>query len=66
MHDYLCSVSLDLLFIFVVIMAALWNRADHYIFILFFLLLFSLPNLSDQRLDLIQSNPHGPAFTLVK
>ena len=36
---------------------ALWNRADHYIFILWFLLslffffLFSSPNLSGRRLD---------------
>jgi len=38
-------------------MVALWNRADHYIFILWFLLLsiylsfFSSPNLSRRRLD---------------
>jgi len=29
-----CSATLDLLYIFVVIMVALWNRADHYIFML--------------------------------
>jgi len=37
-----------------VIMVALWNRADHYIFILSFVLLssfFSSPNLSRRRLD---------------
>jgi len=38
-----------------VIMVALWNRADHYIFALWFLLsfflLFSWPNLSGRRLD---------------
>ena len=36
------------------VMVALWNRADHYIFALWFLLsffLFSSPNLSDRRLD---------------
>jgi len=37
-------------------MVALWNRADHYIFILSFLLLsffvlFSSPNLSRRRVD---------------
>jgi len=38
----------------IVVMVALWNRADHYIFALWFLLsffLFSSPNLSDRRLD---------------
>jgi len=39
-HDYLCSVSLGLLYIFVVIMAALCNRAGHYIFALWFLSIF--------------------------
>ena len=33
-------------------MVALWNRADHYIFALWFLLLlFSSPNLGRRRLD---------------
>jgi len=35
-------------------MVVLWNRADHYIFILWFLLLLSFcssPNLSGHRLD---------------
>jgi len=35
MHDYLCSVSLCLLYIF---MVTLCNRAGHYIFALWFLL----------------------------
>jgi len=46
MHDYFCSVSLGLLYIFVVIssvfMAALWNKAGHYIFALWFLSSFFL------------------------
>jgi len=36
----------------ILFMVALWNRADHYIFALSFVLLsFSLPNLSCRRLD---------------
>ena len=57
------------------IMAALWNRAGHHIFVLwflsFFLLLmvalckekqawcFSSPNLSGQRLDVYHTSTHG-------
>ena len=45
-----------LVIILLVIMAALWNRAGHYIFVFWFLLLsifylFSSPNLSRCRLD---------------
>jgi len=49
-------------------MVALWNRADHYIFILwfllssFFLLLFSSPNLSRRRLDVCQTSTHAVAW----
>jgi len=43
---------------------ALWNRADHYIFILWFLLssffLFSSPNLSGRRLDVCM--PYFPTW----
>jgi len=42
-----------------VTMVALCNRADHYIFILFHLLLFSSPNLSSRRLDVYQTSAHG-------
>ena len=44
------------------IMVALWNRADHYIFILwflssiFFFYLFSSPNLSGRRLDVYHTS----------
>ena len=52
-------------------MVALWNRADHYIFILFLLLLlllvlllllFSSPNLSGRRLDVYHTSAHGVAL----
>ena len=52
------------------IMVALWNRADHYIFVLWFLLLsfsfffFSSPNLSRRRLDVYHTSTHG--VTLVR
>jgi len=39
-------------------MAAVWNRAGHYIFVLF-LLLFSSPNLSGNRLDVYHTSTHG-------
>jgi len=48
----------------IIIMVALWNRADHYIFILFlsffFLLFISSPNLSGRRLDVYHTSilPH--------
>ena len=42
--------SVDMSAVLHIIMVALCNRADHYIFILF-LLLFSSPNLSGRRLD---------------
>jgi len=44
-------------------MAALCNRAGHYIFALWFLsifyLLFSSPNLSGHRLDVYRTSTHG-------
>jgi len=49
-----------------VVMVALCNRADHYIFILFLLLssfflssFFSSPNLSSRRLDVYHTSAHG-------
>jgi len=45
------------------VMAALCNRAGHYIFTLWFLLsiylLFSSPNLSRRRLDVYHTSTHG-------
>ena len=54
-------------------MVALWNRADHYIFILWFLLLlsfflsffFSSPNLSRRRLDVCHTSTHGVALVRI-
>jgi len=47
-------------------MVALWNRADHYIFMLWFVLsssssssFFSSPNLSRHRLDVYHTSAHG-------
>jgi len=52
-----------------VIMVALCNRADHYIFALWFLssiyLLFSLPNLSGCRLDVYHTSTHGVALVRI-
>ena len=61
-----------------IILAALWNGADHYIFILWFLLsssfylllssifyLFSSPNLSGRRLDVYHSSTHGVALVRI-
>jgi len=46
------------------IMVALWNRADHYIFMLWFVLssssfFISSPNLSRRRLDVYHTSAHG-------
>ena len=49
------------------IMAALCNRAGHYIFVVwflsfFFFSFFSLPNLSCGRLDVCHTSTHGVAL----
>jgi len=51
-------------------MVALWNRADHYIFTLWFILLlsssfFSSPNLSRHRLDVCHTSTHGVALVQI-
>jgi len=49
-------------------MVALWNRADHYIFMLWFVLLssfFSSPNLSRHRLDVCHTSTHGVALVRI-
>ena len=52
-------------------MVALWNRADHYIFMLwfvlssFFLSFFSSPNLSRRRLDVCHTSTHGVALVRI-
>jgi len=48
------------------IKVALWNRADHYIFILWFLLsFFSSPNLSHHKVDVCHTCTHGVALVLI-
>jgi len=52
-------------------MAALWNRAGQYIFILwflsifFYLLSFSSPNLSGRTLDAYRTSTHGMALVRI-
>jgi len=49
-------------------MVALCNRADHYIFALWFLLsffFFSSPNLSRRRLDVYHTSTHGVALARI-
>jgi len=52
-----------------VIMVALWNRADHYIFALWFrssfFYLFSLPNLTGRRLDVYHTSTHDVALARI-
>jgi len=52
-----------------IFMVALCNRADHYIFALwflsFFLLFFSSPNLSGRRLDVYHTSTHGVALVRI-
>jgi len=51
----------------VIIMVALWNRADHYSFAMWFLLsfFFSSPNLSGRRLDVCHTSTHGVALVQI-
>jgi len=54
-----------------VIMAALWNREGHYIFIhvvssIFLLLSFSSPNLSGRRLDVYHTSTHDVALVRIQ
>jgi len=49
-------------------MVALWNRADQYIFILWFLssiFLFSSPNLSGRTLEVYHTSTHGVAVVRI-
>jgi len=50
-----------------VIMIALWNRADHYIFMLWFLSssIFPVPNLSGRTLDVYHTSTHGVALVRI-
>jgi len=55
------------------VMVALWNRADHYIFILSFVLsssfflssFFSSPNLTRRRLDVSHTSTHDVALVQI-
>ena len=53
----------------ILVMAALWNRAGHYIFAhdfyLSFFYLFSSPNLSDRRLAVYHTSTHGVALVRI-
>jgi len=50
-----------------VIMVVLWNRADHYVFILFlpFFFFISSPNLRGRRLDVYHTFTHGVALVRI-
>jgi len=55
----------------ILVMVALWNRADHYIFMLWFVLssssssFFSSSNLSRRRLDVCHTSTHGVALVRI-
>jgi len=55
------------IFILSFVMVALWNRADHYIFILFLssFFFFSSSNLSGQRLDVYHTSTDGVALVRI-
>ena len=66
------TIRLGIGHILVIIMVALCNRADHYIFMLWFVLLllllssfFSSPNLSGRRLDVYHTLAHGVALVRI-
>jgi len=58
---------------YLLFMVALWNRADHYLFMLLFVFLlspsffffFSSPNLSRHRLDDYHTSTHGVALVRI-
>jgi len=63
MFDHCCVTNLPLS----LFMVAVCNRADHYIFMMWFLLLssfylFSSPNFSVRRLDVYHTFTHGVAL----
>jgi len=54
----------------ILVMVTLWNRADHYIFALcfllsFFLSFFSSPNLSRCEVDVCHTCTHGVALVQI-
>jgi len=51
---------------FLLIMVALCNRANHYIFaVISIFLFFSSPNLSGRRLDVYHTSTHGVALVQI-
>ena len=49
----------------ILVMVALCNTADHYIFALWLLSFFSSPNLSGRRLDVYHTTTHGVALVRI-
>jgi len=66
-HNYMLHTTYYTYICIHLIMAALWNRADHYIFALWFLysFFFSSPNLSGCRLDIYHTSTHGVALVRI-
>jgi len=72
-HIFCCLTSFFSNCRYVLIIIALCNRADHYIFIMFlsfflssfFLLFLSSPNLSGRRLDVYHTSAHGVALVQI-
>jgi len=68
-HSSLKKVSYSYKAHFYFVMAALWYRAGHYIFALWFLsssiFFFSSPNLSGRRLDVYHTSTHGVALVQI-
>jgi len=51
-----------------IVMAALWNRAGHYIFVMWFLssfFFYSSPNLNGRRFDVYHTSTHGVALVQI-
>jgi len=84
MHDFIClhlfissscvaSKINDFIRLLVLIMVALCNRADHYIFALWFLSIFffffffflSSPNIGGRTLDVYHTSTHGVALVRI-
>ena len=65
--SFLASCTLTHKALLKIFMVALCNRADHYIFALWFLLsiFFSSPNLSGRRLDVYHTSTHGVALVQI-
>jgi len=63
-------MRLEFIIVYLIIMVALCNRADHYIFILFllsssFFFFFSSPNLSGRKLDVYHTLAHDVALVRI-